>query len=166
MEISAKKTKRQNTIDMRQKRQRELLLEKLRETHILGVACKKASISRAAYYRWREDKEFAIEADEALREGKETMNDFAESQLMKKVAEGNMHAIKYFLGYNKNEYRYRPDLIADMERHREMDEFRHSWKYIIEETKKIDDLKNENKQLMKKISELESSKNKPKNGAN
>jgi hypothetical protein len=43
------------------------LLAELKLTPIIQVACKKANIGRATYYRWRkEDLGFAASADEAL----------------------------------------------------------------------------------------------------
>lgn len=149
MENSAEKAKRQNTIELRQKRQQGLLLEKLREIYIPAVACKKANVSRATYYRWREDKEFAMKADEASREGKESTIDFVESQLIKKTSEGNMHAIKYFLGHNSDTYRLRPDIIANAERSKELEDLRQAWKFILEDTKE----RNETAERLKRLTE-------------
>lgn len=158
MENSAEKTKRQNTIELRQKRQQEFLLDKFKEIHIPAVACKKANISRATYYRWREDKEFALKADEASREGKESTIDFVESQLIKKTSEGNMHAIKYFLGHNSDTYRLRPDVIANAERTKELEDIKQAWKFILEDTKErsetaetLKKLTKENSRLRKKV---------------
>jgi hypothetical protein len=165
MENSAKKTKQQNTIELRQKRQQEFLIEKFKEIHIVSVACKKAGVSKATYYRWRDDSDFADKASEALREGKETTNDFAESQLMKKISEGNMHAIKYYLQHNKQEYMYRPDLFADKEKHDEIDRIRRSLKNLISDSMENRRLEEEVEKLRKENEKLKSAQNKGKNEA-
>ena len=44
---------------MKTKKDKELILEQLRKTPIVQVACEKTGIARATYYRWRKkDKRF------------------------------------------------------------------------------------------------------------
>lgn len=116
MENSAKKTKRQKTIDLRQKRQQLLLLEKFRETHNVSLACKKADIPKATYYRWRKNHEFAIQSDEALQEGKGTTNDAVESALIRKALEGNVSAMKLYLTHNHDTYIQSRDTLEQEEK--------------------------------------------------
>lgn len=104
MENSAEKTKRQKTIDLRQKRQQDILLEKFREKHNVSLACKKTGIPKANYYRWRINEEFALRADEALQEGKDTTNDAVESALIRKALDGNVSAMKLYLMHNHKTY--------------------------------------------------------------
>ena len=86
------------TIEKRQIKERGVLLEQLRKTPIVQIACEKSGIGRATYYRWRqEDKKFAEMADEALLEGSLLVNDMAESQLFQAIRNQNLGAIVFWL---------------------------------------------------------------------
>ena len=77
---------------------KQKLLEQLRVTPIVQIACEKTNVSRATYYRWRsENKEFAEEADKALFDGSLLVNDLAESQLISAIRDKNIHAIRLWL---------------------------------------------------------------------
>ncbi|MDD5145196.1 MAG: phBC6A51 family helix-turn-helix protein [Candidatus Pacebacteria bacterium] len=92
-------------IEKRQQKEKQLLLEQLRKTPIIQIACEKAGIGRATYYRWRnEDKEFAQEADKALTEGSLLINDMAESQLLSSIKDKNMTAIIFWLKHHHKAY--------------------------------------------------------------
>lgn len=92
---------------------KEKILEQLRRTPIVQVACSQVGIGRASYYRWRkEDKEFAKVADEALYEGKLFVNDIAESQLISAIKDKNMTAIIYWLKHNHPDYKTRVELTT------------------------------------------------------
>ena len=87
------------------KKQKELLLEQLKKTPIVQVACEKTGISRASYYRFRkDDKEFAKEADEALEAGSLMVNDMAESQLLAAIRDKNITAIIFWLKHHHPTY--------------------------------------------------------------
>ena len=48
-----------NTIDVRQQKEKEALIKSLSEMPIIEIACKRAGVGRASYYRWlKEDSEF------------------------------------------------------------------------------------------------------------
>ena len=86
------------TIEVRKTKDKELLLEQLRKTPIVQVACQKTNVGRATYYRWRkEDKEFSRMADNALAEGNLLVNDMAESQLISAIKDKNLGAIIFWL---------------------------------------------------------------------
>jgi len=90
---------------MKSKKEKELLIEQLKKTPIIQVACERTSISRASYYRWRkEDQQFARRADESLLEGILLVNDVAESQLMSAIREKNLTAIIYWLRHHHPSY--------------------------------------------------------------
>jgi hypothetical protein len=60
----------------------------------ISLTCKVLKISRETFYRWcREDKKFKKEADEI----RESLIDFAESQLLKKIKNEDLGAIIFFL---------------------------------------------------------------------
>lgn len=91
--------------DIRQSAQKDLMIEQLKKTPIVQVACEKTGISRATYYRWyKADKKFAKEADEALSEGSSLVNDMAESQLMAAIRDKNMTAIMFWLKHHHELY--------------------------------------------------------------
>jgi ACT domain-containing protein len=70
---------------------KQKLLDNLKQVPIVSVACQKTGISRASYYRWKsKDKNFSKEADKALSEGKQLINDLAESQLINAIKDQNM----------------------------------------------------------------------------
>lgn len=104
------------TIRKRQQKERNILLEHLRKTPIIQMACEKAGISRATYYRWKNnDKEFAISVDKALDEGVSMMNDFAESQLISSIRDKNMTAIIYWLKHRHRAYSTKVEISGLLE---------------------------------------------------
>ena len=55
------------SIQKRMDNNKELVVEQLKKTPIVQIACEKTGIGRATYYRWRkEDAEFGKLADEAI----------------------------------------------------------------------------------------------------
>jgi hypothetical protein len=103
-------------ISQKTKRNKETLLENLRKTPIVQVACEKTGVARATYYRWRkEDEKFAEESDEALYSGKKIVNDMAESQLMKAVRDGNMTGIIFWLKNNHPDYKTKVEVTGRLE---------------------------------------------------
>ena len=77
---------------------KERLIDGLRATAIVELACQKAEVGRSTYYRYRQqDPEFAKKANEALQHGAELMNDMAESYLLGAIKEKNMSAIQTWL---------------------------------------------------------------------
>lgn len=91
------------------KNKKKELIDQLRKTPVIEVACKKIGIGRATFYRWKKkDQKFAEEADLALHEGSQLVNDMAESQLITSIKNGNMTGIIFWL---KNHHRqYSPKL--------------------------------------------------------
>lgn len=88
----------QNTIKQRQRREQSLLLEQLKKTPIVQIACEKTNIGRTTYYRWRkQSSKFAQAADQAMAEGCLLMNDIAESQLLTAIKNNNFQALKFWL---------------------------------------------------------------------
>ena len=90
---------------------KNLLLEQLKKTPIVQIACEKAGIGRATFYRWKaEDPTFAKAADEALFEGILLVNDLAESQLIGAVKDRNVQAIMYWLRHHHKDYKNRLEI--------------------------------------------------------
>lgn len=94
-----------NSIALRQQKQKDLLLEQLKKTPVVQIACEKSGVGRATYYRWRkEDPEFTQASDLALLDGSLLINDMAESQLMSAIKEKNMTAIIFWLKHHHPAY--------------------------------------------------------------
>jgi hypothetical protein len=81
------------------------LLEQLRKTPVVEIACIKAGIGHTTYYDWRKnDPEFAKEADEALHTGKNFVSDVAEGNLIAKVKQGHFQSLLLWLRTHREEY--------------------------------------------------------------
>jgi hypothetical protein len=97
--------KRQKTLAETTQRQKDALLEELAKCPIVQVACERTSIGRATYYKWRvDDPEFRRVSNNAVDEGRKFVNDVAESQMIRKIKEGNMTSIIYWLKNNNSRY--------------------------------------------------------------
>jgi hypothetical protein len=74
---------------------KQKLLNALEECHgVVTTACKKAGLSRAAYYKiWNSDENFRQQCDEI----QESAIDFVESQLFKQIQEGNITGQIFYL---------------------------------------------------------------------
>lgn len=100
-----KSAKRQNTLAENTRKQKDSLLEELAKCPIVQVACERTSVGRATYYKWRsEDPEFRRISNNAVDEGRKFVNDIAESQMIRKIKEGNMTSIIYWLKNNNPRY--------------------------------------------------------------
>ena len=102
------------TIEKRQSKNKELLLELLRKTPIVQIACEKVGIGRATYYRWRKDSpEFTKQSDQALFDGNLLVNDMAESQLMSAIKDKNMTGIIFWLKHHHPAYATRVEVTTN-----------------------------------------------------
>lgn len=114
------KKKNKSIIETRQERDKELLIEKLRKTPIIQVACQQTGIGRATYYRWRkEDQEFAKTTDEAIEEGKSLINDMAESQLISAIKERSMTGIIFWLKHHHSAYGNKLEITGHLKHSKE-----------------------------------------------
>jgi hypothetical protein len=121
--------KRRVTISKRQKMQREILLTELRKNSVMTVACQKAGIPRSTVYRWmNNDSGFSDAIEEASTEGRDIINDMAESVLIKKIREENLAASKYWLSNNHERYRLWKSRITDSITRREIERLKESFK--------------------------------------
>ncbi len=94
-----------NDLQNRTQQNRQLMVEQLKKTPVVQIACEKTNIARSTFYRWKEeDKEFAKQADQALAEGVALVNDMAESQLLSAIRDRNISAIFYWLNHRHSAY--------------------------------------------------------------
>ena len=113
MEANSNDNNKSLTVKKRIEKDREILLEQLKKTPIVQLACEKTGISRATYYRWRkEDPEFAALADIAIEEGSLLINDMAESQLLSAIKDKNMTAIIFWLKHHHRAYATKIEISA------------------------------------------------------
>ncbi len=99
------------TIGKRIKEEKELILEQLKKTPIVQLACEKIGIARATYYRWKNaDGKFSILSQEAILEGSRLINDMAESQLLSSIRDGNMTGIIFWLKSHHPSYETRVEI--------------------------------------------------------
>lgn len=107
----------ENKIEKRISSNKEALIDHLKQTPIVQVACSKAGIGRATYYRWRkDDEEFSHQADDAINQGRLFINDLAESKLISAIQDQNMAGIFFWLKHNHPTYTTRVEITqADSE---------------------------------------------------
>lgn len=91
------------------------LIEQLKKTPVIEVACQKVGIGRNSYYRWRrEGKKFALACDKALEEGCAFINDLAESQLISAMKGNNLTAVMYWLNHRHNVYKNKLEINGNL----------------------------------------------------
>ena len=94
----SKKTDSKDIVIIKQQKEKEIILQHLRKIPIVQVACEKAGVSRATFYRLRvEDEHFKTSVEEALAEGVNFINDMSEAQLITLIKEKNWPAISFWL---------------------------------------------------------------------
>jgi hypothetical protein len=106
--MSAKDSQQERTST---KRAKETVLKSLEELPIVVVACKRAGIVKATYYRWvRDDLDFGRRAEKARLEGINFINDLGESQIIGMMKEKKYQAVKYWLDNHHTDYDRRPNV--------------------------------------------------------
>ncbi|MFH1142745.1 MAG: phBC6A51 family helix-turn-helix protein [Candidatus Uhrbacteria bacterium] len=109
------------TVVERQEKQKELVIEQLKKTPIIQIVCEKVGISRATFYRWKQDDlAFADAIDRAIFMGVELINDMAESQLLAAIRDQNMTAIIFWLKHRHRGYGTRVELDANLKIERKL----------------------------------------------
>lgn len=134
-----------STIEERQEKDKQAILEALKEMPIARVACKRAGVSRATYYRWRnEDKDFLQQCYEAISIGIESINEMSDSQLISLIGEKSLQAIKWWQQHNHERYGAKVKSHSALDVMGNLDPDDPRQKKIMEITKHYeDDLKNE-----------------------
>ena len=93
---------------MKKSRQAQQFLLELQNTPVVSAVCTKLNLSRQTVYRWlKEDSDFKKQYEVCMSQGQDNVNDLAESQLIKKIQQGDMRAIVHWLENNKKKY-YKP----------------------------------------------------------
>ena len=100
---------------MKRDKLKNSLIEQLKEMPILQFACKKVGASRASYYRWRRDPEFAKATDAAIAEGEALITDMSESQLISLIRDKNFAAIQLWLRHHHPKYGQKVEITANFQ---------------------------------------------------
>lgn len=100
---------------MKKNKTKELLAEQLKKMPIIQIACERAGISRATFYRWKkENKEFANASDEAIIEGETLVTDMGESQLISLIRDKNFPAIQLWLKTHHPKYSNKVEITGSL----------------------------------------------------
>lgn len=92
------------------------LIDQLKKTPVIEIACQKVGIGRNSYYRWRrEGKKFALVCDKAIEDGCAFINDLAESQLISAMKNNNLTAVMYWLNHRHSIYKNRLEVTGNLE---------------------------------------------------
>ena len=97
--------KKNKTIEARIIKDKNAILEQLRKMPIIQITCERSGVSRATYYRWRnEDAQFKKAADVAARDGELLINDMSESQIIALIKDRHWSAISFWLKHHHPKY--------------------------------------------------------------
>jgi hypothetical protein len=100
---------------MKKNKKKDEFLEQLKKVPIVLVACEKSALSRNTVYRWRkEDNEFSVAMDQALKEGEELVNDMTESQLLSMIKDKEWSAISFWLRHRNPKFRDKVELVGNI----------------------------------------------------
>lgn len=81
------------------------IINELYSLPIVTIACERHGVSRQTFYRWKsEDDEFRKKVEEIMSVGIESINDLAESTLIKNIKSGDLGSTKFWLSNNKYNY--------------------------------------------------------------
>lgn len=109
------------TVKKRTAQDKKEVLEQLSKLPIVQIACQKAGIGRATYYRWRlEDNQFSKDADNAIEEGVLMINDLSESQLISAIKNNNFSAVRFWLQNRHRAYRNKVEVSEDADTNQEL----------------------------------------------
>jgi hypothetical protein len=93
--------KRLMTLAKKTAEQKLSVLEQLAKCCIIQLACERVGVGRSTYYKWlSEDKEFKELAEKAFEIGRAYLNDIAFSGLLKKIQEGDLTMLIFWLKNN------------------------------------------------------------------
>ncbi len=102
-----------NVINLRQTKEKELILEQLKRFPIVQFACEKSGLARATFYRLRNnDPDFKKAVEEAITEGIAFITDMSEGQLITLIKEKSWPAISFWLRANHPRYSNKIELTA------------------------------------------------------
>ena len=109
--------RRLSLIEKRQIKQKENVLEEIKNIPILLMVCKKTNVSRATIYRWLQtDPIFRKEYEKSKVQGSEGINDIAKLNLITKIKDGDFKAIVFWLTHRDKDFAERKWFIETLEK--------------------------------------------------
>jgi hypothetical protein len=100
---------------MKKDKLKDLFLDCLRKHPNITMAAEKAGVTRVTVFRWRrDDPEFDKQAQEAIAEGTEFMNDIVESVVLNAVKNNNIAAAALYLKSNHPKYSNKLEIIGSI----------------------------------------------------
>ncbi len=106
-------SKKLSAAQTRIKKQKEDLIDQLKKNPVIQIACEKLDIGRATHYRWyADDEEYAKAVDSAIAEGVTFVAEFAESQLLNAVRNGDPWAVSMVLRAMHPRYKNKVEFIG------------------------------------------------------
>ena len=104
-----------SALEQKQNKKKEELLDQLKKTPIVQIACEKVGVGRATFYRWRkDDKAFAEAVEQAVTDGSQLVSDMAESKLISAIKNENLGAIIFWLKSHHAKYRTKVEVNANI----------------------------------------------------
>src|SRR3989344_4252335 len=108
-------------LEDKQSKKKDLLIGYLKKAPIVQLACERADVGRATFYRWKkDDAEFASAVDEALTTGSSLINDIAESKLISAIQNQNLSAIVFWLKHHHPAYTTKVELALGTKQNDEL----------------------------------------------
>lgn len=96
-----------------QKKLKQKIIELLAKTPIVEIVCQKTNVARCTFYRWKIlDKAFSKAVDKALFDGKQKINDLAESTIISAIQNQNITATIWWMKNNHPNYRPKLEISA------------------------------------------------------
>ena len=90
---------------MTPEKSKKLIIEELKKTPIVEIACKRSGVSRATYYRLRDKNAgFRKATDSAIAEGVMLINDLSETQVISLIKDKKWPAISFWLKHRHPSY--------------------------------------------------------------
>lgn len=90
---------------MKSERHRQKIIEELRKTPIVEIACKNAGVGRTTFYDWiKRNQRFRAQVEEAMLVSRESVNDLAEARMIGKIKEGSFKETRFWLEHNSPIY--------------------------------------------------------------
>ena len=103
--------------EARKAKLKDKILEELRHNPIVEPACLKVGLARSTFYRWQgESSTFELEVDIARAQGRERVNDMAESVVFKGIKAEDQRYVLFWLKHNHRNYVEKKTLKPPFER--------------------------------------------------
>lgn len=88
------------------------IIKQLELSANIEIACSKSDINRSTFYRWMDKSPKLKErVDLALKLGREKITDFAESNILTGIKDGDLNASKFWLTHNNERYKSKGTVI-------------------------------------------------------